>query len=152
MFGLLALGKNARALFLTQTDFACTARSSPFVKNPDLSPLWNKLRDLWTQLDTLFGEHHFITILCAFFAVLMIISCYKMLRSISPALVAFFGLLIFGILTLHWTLTRTEPAFLTPAIEAIAPFFPAPPDYPVQKKTAPKSKPAAAKPKAPAAR
>lgn len=113
------------------------------MKNPDLSPLWNKLRDFWNQLDALFGEHHFITILCAFLAVMMLISTYRMLRSISPGLVAFFCLLLMGILTLHWTLTRTEPAFLTPAIDYIAPFFPKPPEYPQQKekKPAPKKAP-----------
>ncbi len=121
------------------------------MKNPDLSPLWSKIRDFWTQLDTLFGEHHFLTILCAFLAVMMVISSYRMLRSISPALVAFFCLLIFGILTLHWTFTRTEPAFLTPAIDYIAPFFPKPPEYPAGKKTPP-AKPAPAKPKAPPAK
>lgn len=114
------------------------------MKTPDLSPLWRQLHELWTQIDQLFGEHHFITILCAFFAVMMTISFYRMLKSISPALVAFFCLLIFCILTLHWTVTRTEPAFLTPAIDFIAPFFPTPPEYPAGKKTAPP------KPKAPA--
>jgi hypothetical protein len=107
------------------------------VKTPDLSPLWRQLHELWTQLDQLFGEHHFITILCAFFAVMMTISFYRMLKSISPALVAFFCFLIFCILGLHWTITRTEPAILTPAIDFIAPFFPAPPEYPAGKKPTP---------------
>lgn len=119
------------------------------MKTPDLSPLWRQLHDLWTQLDQLFGEHHFITILCAFFAVMMTISFYRMLKSISPALVAFFCFLIFCILTLHWTITRTEPALLSPAIDFIAPFFPAPPDYPAGKKPG-AAKPAPAKPKSPA--
>ena len=136
---------------MTRTGVALQGPFTPFVKNPDLSPLWNKLRDLWTQLDTLFGEHHFITILCAFLAVMMVISCYKMLRTISPALVAFFCLLILGMLTLHWTFTRTEPAILTPAIDVIAPFFPAPPEYPSGKKT-PSAKPAPAKSKTPASK
>ena len=114
------------------------------VKTPDLSPLWRQLHELWTQVDQLFGEHHFITILCAFFAVMMVISFYRMLKSISPALVAFFCFLIFCILTLHWTITRTEPALLTPAIDFIAPFFPSAPEYPAGKKPAP------AKPKSPA--
>ena len=114
------------------------------MKNPDLSPLWRQLHDFWTQIDLLFGEHHFITVLCAFFAVMMMVSFYRMLKSISPALVAFFCFLIFCILTLHWTITRTEPAFLSPAIDLIAPFFPAPPEYPAGRKPAP------AKPKSPA--
>ena len=116
------------------------------MKNPDLSPLCKDRHEFWTQIDQLFGEHHFITILCAFFAVMMMISFYRMLKSISPALVAFFCFLICCILTLHWTITRTEPAFLTPAIDFIAPFFPTAPEYPEQKKTKP-GKPAPAKPK-----
>jgi hypothetical protein len=103
------------------------------MKNPDLSPLKNDVQGLWSQLDQLFGEHHFITILCAFFALMMVISFYRMLKSISPALVAFFCLLIMAILTMHWTVTRTEPEFLSPAIDMIAPFFPQPPDYPQRK-------------------
>jgi len=115
------------------------------VKNPDLSPLWKDLHELWSQIDQLFGEHHFITILCAFFAVMMIIGFYRMLKSLSPALVAFFCLLILFILTMHWTITRTEPAILKPAIDFIAPFFPTAPEYPVGAKPAStKSKPSSA--------
>ena len=115
------------------------------VKNVDLSPLTEKLRTLWSALAQLFGEHHFITILCAFFAVMMTISFYRMLKSISPALVAFICLLILSTLVLHWTFTRTEPAFLKPAIDFIAPFFPSAPEYPAGTHTAPK-KPKASTP------
>jgi hypothetical protein len=120
------------------------------VKNVDLSPLTDKLHDLWSGIDSLFGEHHFLTILCAFLAVMMTISFYRMLKSVSPALVAFVFLLIFFILTLHWTITRTEPAVLKPAIDFIAPFFPTAPEYPEQKKT--KAAPAKPKPAAPKAK
>lgn len=74
----------------------------------------------------LFGEHHFLTIVCAFFAVLMTISFYKFLRSISPALVVFVLMLILFILVMHWTQTRTEPPFLKGFIDWLAPFFPTP--------------------------
>lgn len=118
------------------------------MKNADLSPLTSKLHDLWAGIDSLFGEHHFLTIVCGFLAVMMMLSFYRLLKSISPALVAFMCLLMLFILTLHWTITRTEPAILKPAIDFIAPFFPTAPDYPDQKKTkvAP-TKPAPAKPK-----
>jgi len=116
------------------------------VKNPDLSPFWRQVGDLWSAIDQLFGEHHFITILCAFLAVMMMISFYRLLKSISPALVAFFCFLIVCILTLHWTMTRTEPAFMKPAIDFIAPFFPSAPEYPEQKKTK-SGQPAPARPK-----
>jgi hypothetical protein len=33
--------------------------------------------------------------------------------------------LILAILLLHWTQTRTEPAFLKPFVDWLAPFFPA---------------------------
>ena len=104
------------------------------MKPSTLDPLWKALDPLWKQVKVLFGEHHFITIVCAFFVVLMTISFYRFLRSISPALVGFVLLLMFGILILHWTQTRTEPAFLKPAIDFIAPFFPSVPVYPTPTK------------------
>lgn len=92
--------------------------------NIDWAPLQKAIEPLWKQIKTLFGEHHFLTIVCAFFAVMMTISFYKFLRSISPALVAFIFLLILVLLIMHWTFTRTEPAILKPLIDFIAPFFP----------------------------
>ena len=89
-----------------------------------LDPLLKALEPLWKQTKILFAEHHFLTIVCAFFAVMMTISFYKFLRSISPALVAFIFLLIFTLLMMHWTFTRSEPAFLKPVIDWIAPFVP----------------------------
>jgi hypothetical protein len=95
--------------------------------NIDLAPLQKAIEPLWKQFKVLFEEHHFLTIVCAFFAILMTISFYKFLRSISPALVAFIFLLVFTLLCLHWTITRTEPEVLTPVIDWIAPFFPTAP-------------------------
>ena len=92
-----------------------------------LAPLLKAFEPLWKQIKTLFAEHHFLTIVCAFFAVMMTISFYKFLRSISPALVVFVFFLILVLLVLHWTYTRTEPPFLKPIIDFIAPFFPAAP-------------------------
>ncbi len=89
-----------------------------------LEPLLKAMEPLWKQIKILFAEHHFLTIGCAFFAVMMTISFYKFLRSISPALVAFIFLLIFSLLLMHWTFTRSEPPFLSPAIDWIAPFLP----------------------------
>lgn len=95
--------------------------------NVDWTPLQKAIDPLWKQAKMLFGEHYFLTILCGFFAVMMTISCYRFLKSISPALVYFVLLLILAILVLHWTQTRTEPAFLKPFIDWLAPFFPAAP-------------------------
>ena len=92
--------------------------------NIDWAPLKNAFDPVWKQIRTLFGEHHFLTIVCAFFALMMVISFYKFLKSISPALVGFVLLLILAILILHWTQTRTEPAFMKPFIDWLAPFFP----------------------------
>ena len=89
--------------------------------------LQNAIDPLWKQIKTLFSEHHFLTILCAFFAVMMTLSCYRFLRSISPALVYFVLLLILVILIMHWTQTRTEPPFLKSFIDGLAPFFPSAP-------------------------
>ena len=93
----------------------------------DLTP-WAKAVDpLWKQIKLLFSEHYFLTIVCAFFAVMMTLSCYRFLRSISPALVYFVLVLILVILILHWTATRTEPPFLKGFIDWLAPFFPSAP-------------------------
>lgn len=92
-----------------------------------LDQLAQAFEPIWRQIKTLFAEHHFLTIICAFFAVMMTLSFYRFLRSVSPALVVFILFLIFAILVLHWTFTRSEPAFLTPVIDWIAPFFPTAP-------------------------
>ena len=116
------------------------------VKNVDLTPLekgWHHLLDL---VRPLFAEHAFLTIICAFLAVMMTLSFYRFLKGISPGLVAFIFVLIFGMLMLHWTITRTEPGFVRPVVEWIAPFFPSAPQYP-EKKEAPKPKPPPAKAK-----
>jgi VIT1/CCC1 family predicted Fe2+/Mn2+ transporter len=95
--------------------------------NIDWAPLKNAFDPIWKQMKTLFAEHHFLTIVAAFFAVMMVISFYKFLRSISPALVGFVLLVILALLVLHWTHTRTEPSFMKPFIDWLAPFFPTSP-------------------------
>jgi hypothetical protein len=97
----------------------------------DWAPLHKAVDPLWKQTKALFAEHHFLTILCGFFAVMMVISFYKFLRSISPALVYFVLALILAILVMHWTQTRTEPEFMKPFIDWLAPFFPNPADVPM---------------------
>jgi hypothetical protein len=120
------------------------------VKEVDLSPLGKAWDSLWKLIQPLLADHAFLTVVCAFFAVLMTLSFYRFLKSISPGLVAFIFLLIFGILIMHWTFTRTEPAFLKPAIDYIAPFFPTAPQYPEKdKEKADKPKPPAAAPAKP---
>lgn len=98
-----------------------------------LQPLTDALATLWKHLKALFTEHHFLTILCAFVALMMTISFYRFLKGISPALVYFVLVLILAILLLHWTHTRTEPAFLRPFIDWLAPFFPAAAPAPVNR-------------------
>ena len=100
------------------------------MKAVDWSPLEKAIESLWKQIKVLFTEHHFLTVLCAFFAVMMVASFYKFLKSISPALVYFVLLLILAILILHWTQTRTEPPFMSPFIEWLAQFFPNVSDLP----------------------
>jgi len=117
------------------------------VKEPELSPLAKAWDSFSSLIHPLMADHAFLTIICAFFAILMTLSFYRFLKSISPALVAFILVLIFGILVMHWTFTRTEPAFLKPAIDFIAPWFPSAPAYPDAVKTGkPPVKAAPAKP------
>ena len=84
------------------------------------------LDPIWVQIKQLFAQHHFITIICGFFVILMVLSFYRFLRSISPALVGLILSLVLVVLLLHWTQTRTEPKFLSPMMDWLAPFFPAP--------------------------
>ena len=95
------------------------------MQNVDLSPLQKAGTEVVQLVRPLFAEHAFLTIICAFFAVLITLRFYRFLKSINSGLVAIIFLLIFGILVLHWTQTRSEPAFLKPAVDMIAPFFPA---------------------------
>jgi hypothetical protein len=92
--------------------------------NIDLDPLWKALAPVGKLLKDLFREHNFLTLLCAFFVVMMTISFYKFLKSINPALVGLVMLLVLAILIMHWTVTRTEPEFMSPFIDWLAPFFP----------------------------
>jgi hypothetical protein len=73
-------------------------------------PLWKIIHPLWTQ-------HSLLTIVAGFLVVMMTLSFYRFLKSISPALVGVILLLVVIILMLHWTQTRTEPPFLSPAID-----------------------------------
>jgi hypothetical protein len=102
--------------------------------NIDWTPFQKAIEPLWKQFKPLFEEHHFLTIVCAFLTVMMVISFYKFLRGINPALVALILMLIFAILIMHWTFTRTEPPFLKPFIDWIAPFFPSALPTPVSPK------------------
>ena len=92
--------------------------------NVDWAPLQKAAEPLWKQVKLLFVEHHFVTIVCGFFAVMMTVGFYRFLRSISPALVYFVLMLILAILVLHWTQTRTEPEFMRPFIDWLDQFFP----------------------------
>jgi hypothetical protein len=134
-------------LFLTGTTDLPHGPTSTTVKESAHSPFSKAWDSLWTLIQPLLAEHAFLTVICAFFAVLMTLSFYRFLKSISPALVAFILVLIFGMLVMHWTFTRTEPAFLKPAIDFLAPFFPSAPAYPDAGKTGkPPAKTAPAKP------
>ena len=104
--------------------------ATPRMKNQHVDAIGKAVDPLWLQIKQLFAEHHFITVVCAFFIVVMVLSFYRFLRSISPALVAFVLILVLAILVLHWTQTRTEPPFLKPFIDWLAPFFPEAPSYP----------------------
>ena len=96
------------------------------MKPHTIDPIVRAANPLWTQIKVLFSQHNFLTIVCGFFVILMVLSFYRFLRSISPALVALILVLVVVILVLHWTQTRTEPAIFTPFIDWLAPFFPAP--------------------------
>jgi len=92
--------------------------------NFDFDRLWKALAPFGKLFKTLMGEHTLLTATCGLIAVLITISFYRFLRSVNPGLVGFILLLMLGILILHWTVTRTEPEFLRPAIDLLSEFFP----------------------------
>jgi hypothetical protein len=99
--------------------------------NPaDLAKLKSHLAPVWTMIRQLFKEHNFLTIVCAFLIVMMVISFYRFLKSVSPALVPIFLLLVIFVLMLHWTQTRSEPALLKPAVDWLVRVLPAPLGHP----------------------
>jgi hypothetical protein len=100
------------------------------LKDVDLSPLAKAWDSLWKLIQPLFAEHALLTILCIFFGVLMTLSFFRLLKSISPALVVIIIGILFATLLMHWAYTRSEPAFMKPVIDFIAPFFPSAPSYP----------------------
>jgi hypothetical protein len=83
----------------------------------DLAKIWTHVAPVWALFRQLFKDHHFITIVCGFFVVMMVVSFYRFIRNISPALVPIVLLLVVFILVLHWTQTRTEPVVLKPAVD-----------------------------------
>lgn len=90
----------------------------------DLEPLWKALAPLGRVIRDLYREHNLLTFVCGFFVLVMTINFHRFLRGISPALVGLVLLMMLGILILHWTVTRSEPSFLSPFIDFLAPFFP----------------------------
>lgn len=90
--------------------------------NPDLSPFWNDVRQL-------FAEQHFMTIVCGFAVIIITARCYRYLKGISPALVPVVFLLALFVLVLHWSQTRTEPTLLKPAMDVAARYLPKPGNY-----------------------
>jgi len=98
-----------------------------------------------TMVKMLFSEYHFITIVCALLIVAMTLQFYRFLKSVSPALPPILFLFVLLILLLHWTQTRTEPKFLSPAVEVLTRVVPTqgyePAPATVRPKPAPKAPP-----------
>ena len=90
----------------------------------DLAPRWKALAPYGKLLKELYQEHNLLTLICGFFVVLITLNFYRFLRSLNPALVGLLLLMMLVILIMHWTVTRTEPAFLKPLVDFLAPFFP----------------------------
>lgn len=85
----------------------------------DLTPLGKLIR-------LLFAEHGFLTIVCAFLVVMMVLQFYRFLKSIHPVLVPLALLVVTFILMLHWVVTRTEPPILKPAVDSFVRYVPLP--------------------------
>lgn len=95
--------------------------------NVNLALMEGGFEPIWKQIEVLLAERQFIAITCGLLAVLMTLKFYRTLKGVSSALVYFIVFLILGVLIMFWTQTRTEPPFLTPFIDKLAPFFPAAP-------------------------
>lgn len=85
------------------------------------------LAGLWQQIGAQLATQPLLAFGIACLVLLLLAGGLRALHRVHPALAGFLSLLVLGLLVLHWTSTRTEPAFLKPFIDGIAPFFPAAP-------------------------
>ena len=79
---------------------SCGTLFDATLKDVDLSPLAKAWDSFWKLIQPLLVEHAFLTIICAFFALMMTLSFYRFLKGINPGLVAFILILIFGMLAI----------------------------------------------------
>ena len=66
-----------------------------------------------------------LAVLLFFFIIVMIKSAAKMNKIVLAGIIFIFGTVFF----FQWVYERNEPAFLSPAIDRIAPFFPSKGSY-----------------------
>lgn len=57
--------------------------------------------------------------------VIVLVVVLRKLAEINKIAMLMVAMLVFGILGFSWIYERNEPAFLTPVVDVIAPFFPA---------------------------
>ena len=68
------------------------------MNHPHVDAIRRAVAPLWNETRLLFSQHHFVTVVCGFFVVVMVLSFYRFLRSISPALVTLILCLMLAIL------------------------------------------------------
>ena len=85
------------------------------------------LAGLWQQIGAQLATQPLLALGLACIVLLLVLGSLRALHRMHPALAGFLTFLILGLVVLHWTSTRTEPAFLKPLIDGLAPFFPAAP-------------------------
>jgi hypothetical protein len=57
-------------------------------------------------------------------ALIILVLLLRKLAEVNKVVLAVVGIVIVGVLGFSWIYERNEPAFLTPVVDAIAPFFP----------------------------
>jgi apolipoprotein N-acyltransferase len=68
---------------------------------------------------------------------ILLVVILRKLAEVNKVAMLLVGMVVFGILGFSWIYERNEPAFLTPVVDAIAPFFPAKNSYEATQKADP---------------
>lgn len=71
-------------------------------------------------------------------AFILTIFLFRRVMKMNKIIAAIIVFVVFTVVFFNWVYNRTEPKFLTPIVEKIAPFFPSAGAYNAKQQTAPK--------------
>ena len=80
-------------------------------------------KSAWDQLKSI-PKETWINIGICVIAVVAITKAWKAMKSINEFVPYIVGVLAAGLIFFYWVYERTEPRFLTPIVDQLAPYFP----------------------------